>query len=438
MNGAQSPVYSFVDGVLNIDVPLAKARLRWRPEPQAEELVPGWRKWRDYRPAFRLLRPPETQGKKAAYVLDVQADIATSEIAEQKAAAFASFRQEIPEEITRVIDPFGSHQWALMVLIRQEPWAMDLAMSNPVLAYALASSDQFRGTPPEAAAVQARWYCHRKQRDLLEWLGFPGTEAVAKLIRKIPAESASPSILRRLNNALKADKRVLEYLSHLPVVNFAVLELVTIPKYLDLITPKLLMELAEKPVETSIGDMIHGGMVILEQIVSRRKIKPLESVRQVCRFREKADEEYQSLQHRQELARQEAKRIAEQERRRQQMVETAYQMRERERRRQLASRPYPPPPVPGTEDIIPLTSTEQLQDEGWAQGNCVATYQWRVLAGDTYIYKVMAPERATLAIVRGADGCWYRAELNGDGNCKIKPATARLVDKWLEGVRISV
>jgi hypothetical protein len=116
----------------------------------------------------------------------------------------------------------------------------------------------------------------------------------------------------------------------------------------------------------------------------------------------------------------------------------AWERRERERRRQLASRPYPPPPVPGTKDIIPLTSTEQLQDEGWAQGNCVATYQWRVLAGDTYIYKIMAPERATLAIVRGADGCWYRAELNGDGNCKVKPATERLVDMWLEGVRISI
>jgi hypothetical protein len=174
MDGMQNPAYSFADGVLKIDVPLAKTRLRWRPEPQAEELVPGWRKWRDYRPAFRVLRPPETQGKKAAFVLDVQADVATNEIAEQKSAAFASFREEIPEEITRVVDPFGSHQWALMVLIRQEPWAMDLAMSNPVLAYALASSDQFRGTPPEAAAVQARWYCHRKQRDLLEWLGFPG------------------------------------------------------------------------------------------------------------------------------------------------------------------------------------------------------------------------------------------------------------------------
>ena len=434
----QNPAYSFADGVLNIDVPLAKTRLRWRPEPHAEELVPGRRKWREYRPEFRLLRPPETRGRKAAYTLEVQADIATSEIAEQKAAAFASFREEIPAEIVRIVEPFGSHQWALMVLIHQEPWAMDLAMSNPVLAYALASSDQFRGTPPAAAAVQARWYCHRKQRELLEWLGFPGTEAIAKLIRKIPAESASPSILRRLNNALKADKRVLEYLSHLEVVNIAILELVTIPKYLDLITPKLLVEVAGKPAEASIGDMIHGGMVILQQIYSHRNIRPFESVRQVCRFREEADEEYQSHVHRQELARQEAKRIAEQERRRRQMVELAAQMSARENRRKIAARPYPEPPVPGTKDILPLTSADLLHSEGWEQGNCVASYQWRVLAGDTYIYKVMAPERATLAIVRCADGCWYRSELRGKGNGKVKSATIGAVDRWLEGVRVSV
>ena len=432
---AGAPVFSFSNGILRVDIPLAKMRLQWRPKPQAEELAIGRRQWAPFFPEFRLLRPPQAADRKPGYVLELPVDESATEVAEQKAMAYAAFRAEIEPEIVRIVEPFGSRQWSLMTLMHDEPWAMDLAVGNPVLAYALANSNEFRRSPPAAAAIQARWYCHRKQRELLEWLGFPASEAVAKVIRKIPPESASPSILRRLNNALKADKRVLEYLSHLPVVNIAVLELVTIPKYLDLITPKLLMEVAGKPGEASIGDMINGGMVILEQIVSPRKIKPLESVKQACRFREMADAEYQAHLHRQEMARQEAKRLAEQERHRQRMV---FQEKERERNRQLALRPYPSPPVPGTKDIIPLTSAAQLEDEGWAQGNCVATYLWRVLAGSTYIYQVMAPERATLAIVRGADGCWFRAELNGDGNRKVKATTRQMVDMWLEGVRLSV
>ena len=431
-------MFSFSNGILHVDIPLAKMRLQWRPKPFAEELAVGRRQWAPFFPEFRLLRPPQAADSKPGYILELQVDESAKEVAEQKAMAYAAFRAEIEPEIVRIVEPFGSRQWNLMTLIHDEPWAMELAVGNPVLAYALANSHEFRGAPPSAAAIQARWYCHRQQRDLLEWLGFPASEAVAKLIRKIPAESASPSILRRLNNALRADKRVLKYVSHLPVVNIAVLELVTITKYLDYITPKLLKEVVEKPGEADIGDMIHGGMDILEQIESPLKIKPLESVKQACRFREVADAEYQAHLHRKEMAKQDAKRLAEQARHRQRMLELERQRKERERYRQLAMQPYPPPPVPGTKDIVPLTSVAQLEDEGWAQGNCVATYLWRVLTGCTYIYKVLAPERATLAIVRGSDGCWSRAELNGDGNSKVMATTRQMVDKWLEGVRLSV
>jgi hypothetical protein len=367
-----------------------------------------------------------------AYSLEIQAETPTNEVAEQKARAIAAFREEIPRDIAKVVEPFGSHQWALMVLMNAEPWAMDLAVGNPVLAYAFASSDKFRGSPPEAAAVQARWYCHKKQRELLEWLGFPGTEAVARLIRKIPPESASPSILHRLKHVLKADKRVLEYTSRLDVVNTAVLELVTVQPYLDLITPKLLAEVACRPTGASIGDMINGGMIIRQQIYSHRQLRPVQSLRQVCRFREKAEEEQRSHAHRQELARQEAERFAEQELHRLRMLAMPRRRTEAEKHKHHASQPFPPPPVPGTRDIVPLTGKEQLHLEGWEQANCVATYQWRVLAGDTYVYKLLAPERATLSIVRCADGRWYRSELNVEGNRKVKQSTAMMVDAWLE------
>ena len=437
----QSPSFIFSAGVLHIDTPLTKMRLQWRPVPQGEEIRVGWRRWRPFVPEFRLLRPPESQTKRPAYVLEVQADVKAKEAAEQKAATFTAFREQLSPVIVRVVEPFGSHQWALMVLMDQEPWAVDLANSNPVLAYALANSDHLRGTPPEAAAVQARWYCHRKQRELLEWLGFPGAEAIVKLLHKIPSESVSPSILRCLKNAIAGDKRVLDLLSHLREVNTAVLELVTSQKYLDVVTPKLLMEvaaMADKPGETSVAEMILEGMVVLQQYAPDRNIKPFSRLEQVLRFREAVDAEYQMYLQRQERIREEARQRAEQERQRQREEIAVIQRQQRESYRKVSSRPFPPPPIPGTTDVIPLTSAEQLHSEGAEQRNCVGSYQWRVLSGDTYIYRVMAPERATLAIKKGADGCWRRSELKARKNRKVKAATARLVDKWLDGYRVSV
>ena len=438
MDSAQLPAYSFIDGVLHIDLPRARMRLHWCPKPMAEELPVGLRKWREFWPEFRLIYPQGTCNRQPAYVLEIPVGVTKQEILGQRVAAFAAFREQLPPEIVRIVEPFGSHQWALMALMHAELWARDLAKGNPVLAYAFASSYKFRGSPPEAAAVQARWYCHKKQRDLLAWLGFPGTDAVVKLIRKIPPESASPSILRRLCAALKADKRVLEYLSHLKVVNAAVLELVTIRPYLDLITPKLLLEMAEEPGEVSLLDIFQGGMAILQKISPRPVIKPFTCVKQVRGFQEAAAAQYQDHLRRQELARQEARRLAELDRHRQYIVEMAYRRRKKELQNKGLQKDYPSPPVPGTKDIIPLTSAGELHAEGKDLGHCVATYEWQVRLGSTYIYRIMAPERATLSIVRGADGRWYRAELKGPGNRKVKPATERMVDLWLEGARVSI
>ncbi len=94
--------------------------------------------------------------------------------------------------------------------------------------------------------------------------------------------------------------------------------------------------------------------------------------------------------------------------------------------------------MPGIAGIVPLTTAEALLEEGEQQANCVASYVWRVLAGQTYIYRITAPERATLAITRLADGCWHRIELKGPCNRKVSDVTIRCVDTWLSRHRVSI
>lgn len=427
----QNQAYSFIDGVLHIDVPLAKARLRWRPEPKAEELKVGLRRWREFWPDYRLIHPVGSSSGLPDHVVEIPESLASPDRARQKAEALARFRSEVEEEIIRIVEPFGSYQWALMVLVRNEPWAMDLAKGNPTLAYALANSYLLRGSPPEAAAVQARWYCHKKQRDLLEWLGFPGTESVARLIRKIPAGAISPSMLHRLRLALKADLRTVKLLAPLPKINGAILEVATITKYLDLLTPGLLQEMAAHPPEVSVADRICSGLVVLEQISSHRAMKPFANLRQVLRFREDAEKEIQAFMQRQEQAKQEAARRAEQDRLRRWAEARLRSKKEADLRRL----PFPQPPLHGTRDILPLTSKELLDMEGREQNNCVAMHELYVRRGGYYVYQVLAPERATLSIYRGRDGGWRRLELRVKNNKKAKSATEAAVDRWLSQAR---
>jgi hypothetical protein len=60
------------------------------------------------------------------------------------------------------------------------------------------------------------------------------------------------------------------------------------------------------------------------------------------------------------------------------------------------------------------------------------------MKGATYIYRITAPERATLAIIRSSDGCWYRSELKARRNASVYAETARAVDIWLASHRVSV
>jgi hypothetical protein len=94
-------------------------------------------------------------------------------------------------------------------------------------------------------------------------------------------------------------------------------------------------------------------------------------------------------------------------------------------------RAFPQPPLPGTADIVPLTSEAFLLAEGRGQHNCVGSYCNKVRGGSTYIYKVLRPQRATLSIVRGADGAWRIDELKAAHNVSVRRETRAAVSRWL-------
>lgn len=420
---AEHVQFSFSDGVLHIPSRLARMRLQWQPRPLAEELLPGHKKWRPFWPEFRLLAPIE----KRSSAEHAHFNKSFREMIDSNNAALAAFRSEVPQDIVAAVERFPSHQWSLMVLLADQPLAMDLARDNPVVLYALANSYEFRKTSPDVSAQQVRGHSFTKQRSILKWLGFPDTEAVVRLLRKIEPAGVSPSVLRCFRNVLNGHPDMIKRLSHLPKINRQILVMLVNVRTLELSTPKLLKELA------GLDEMQDGGMVYADIVLNALQIcadicpssrrRAFESIAQITRFRVGVDAMYMAFFAEQERR----KEVAERRRRqREERREEAKKLR----RRKACTR-FPDPPIPGTDHICPITTPAELVEEGRCQQHCVGGYIPQIRGGMIYVYKVTAPERATLAIVCDPDGCWRRSELALASNQRVGHETTRMVDMWL-------
>ena len=76
----------------------------------------------------------------------------------------------------------------------------------------------------------------------------------------------------------------------------------------------------------------------------------------------------------------------------------------------LAKRPFPPPPVPGNEQLRPLGSVTAVHREAEEMANCLAALVYEVIKGKRYYYAWHGAERATVELRRAPDGRWSLGE----------------------------
>lgn len=427
------PQFSWDDGRLWIRSPQVETRIRWQPEPLAEEKLPG-RPWQPFWPHFRLLPAVDAGEHGPRHVWPIYDDAGGTpgevESAARKRLAFAALRAEIPEPIARLAAPFPSHQWPLLVLMHRQPAALDLAEANPVVAYGVANNHEFRGTSSSVAGELAVLHCHHKQRAILKWLGFPGSEAIVRLVKKIPPPAVSPFILRCLRAAL-GDPAVLPLLAHQPRLNGSMIYLAVRWQLRPLLTASLFASVLREEDDAAVVHEIDAVVNSLNFLATfapgADAPRPFTSMAQMRRFNERIPREYQAYLRRRAQARAAVRQEFE-----------ARQQTWEEAGRPEALQPYPPEPVPGTRDIVPLRNPQELEDEGAQQHNCVATYAHCPKDGAVYFYRVLAPERATLSVVRGPDGCWRRCELKGCRNRRVTEETVAAIDRWLATFSLSV
>lgn len=397
-------------------------RIRAWPEPRA--LVrEGAEDWKTFRPEFRFLEP------KPAVVPEPA--VAAGDPDTAKKQAFEALRAAIPPPIAAALERFQSHQWNLLELLSRKPEAGDLLAVNPALAFCLANCDQFRRWTGPSPAACASFLVGKRQRDILGWLGFPASESAARIFRKILPEAISPSAARVLRHAWRSEPGIVKLLGHQRTINAGVLALLTNLKLLPAVSPRLVMQVGADSRENHSPRTAEILLDILHMLWGLRRPSRMPRFASI----EAAVEYHDALLQEYTRVVQEAEAAARARR-------AAARQRPAPARRRSASRgkpaPFPPPPLRGTYDIVPLTSPEQLREEGRTQRNCVGSYASRVRSGALYVYSVFRPERATLAIRRGADGSWKIDQLRAEGNRPVSQFTEETIRRWLSLHSISV
>ncbi len=439
-----APGFRFSDGKLRIFREHEIMVITGCPEPAAVTKSATNSRWRPFTPTFRLISPyrrtkstakrPRTKADTAPLEKDpdgqltfdlpfaesppppaVAAPASGGEVPDKQPApamvrkrAFDAFRFAQPKDIAKALEPFRSHQWHLLVMLAHDPASLDLAKSNPALAYLLA---QRLGADSEL--IRSLKCGTMSQRDLLACLDLPDSAAMVKLLRKVRPESITGDNWRAVAGLLRRGTTDLRQpLAHLPVINTGVIEIVSEARLLEAASACLLEEIStlrQEHYRAGVAQMLRDTLDMQEQLRGRDPVRLFADLERLRKVHLEV-----SAAHREYLRRRRAAALSGEAGNRDRAI-------------------FETPPIPGLPGSIePLTSASHLVDEGEEQHNCVGSYAWKVRMGDTFIYRILKPERATLSIVRQSDGCWHISELLARYNEPVKASTERHVARWLD------
>jgi len=312
--------------------------------------------------------------------------------------AARAFLATIPQAVQEAVLPFASRQWHILALLARCPGADDLVASNPALAWAIASNWVFHRPAVKQPMRAARRLVRIRRREAAGWLGFPATPSAARQLAKVPAGGIGLAVILDLRRALH-DEAGIALLRHLPSLRRGAVVLAASGDFRPYVTGTLLGEIVRK---RAWRDNLRAFGTLRDAYVmtvnlDRRPPPPFESLAQLRGFHD-ALVEATNLR-----------------------ADAAYLKLE-----------FPPPPLPGTKEILPLTEPMALLEEGHQMHHCAASYAAEVAEGRTYIYRVLAPERATLELRARPTG-WTVAQLKGRFNEVVGSRTRAAVRSWVRG-----
>jgi hypothetical protein len=404
-SAARRPGFRFSQGQLCITTTQEEMRLGTWPLLEATRRRKGETKWNRFVPAFRLLRPKHDLLAIEAGPAGVRGQGVDPLL--EKHQAFRLFRLSLPPRLALAAERYPARQWAVLRMVQEREEAVELLEQSPALGFCTANLARFRALFGNLGKQAAELSC-QPQRDILGWLGFPDTQAWVNVFRKILPETVTVGRVQMLRDVAR-DQDMAKRLTHVPTINTGVLELACQPQLLGLVTPALLAEIASSEEERLHGAAAHLLADLVDTLRRMNERPRFGGIRTLAGLHERG-----------------------------QAINAAYQRHMLMREQVWSTLKFPPPPVPGTNDIVPLTEPRQLGEESREQRNCVGNYCERVAAGKVFIYRVLQPERATLSLAPAANGEWEIDQLLRACNQPASPMTLQTVQAWLARESVSI
>ncbi len=345
-----------------------------------------------------------------------------------------------PEEVRDGVRGFPSAHWQLLQLVNEGgAQALELLRSNPALGYLAAMSGA-------AGKIGLR------RRELAALFGFPGTEHAVRLLGKVSTAWISCEFLAQLRTAMTDERDTDALLTHLAHINPIALEVARDPELRAAVAPDCIARLGRTPASSAQTDLIARMRGLLDSAPR-------------LHFRTLADLDRPALapttraapRHPRNPRRNETFAFPAPSPRRSATpaipppppprarddldlpacaapMQVAIAAIRQSRRTRFE---FPPPPLPDLAAlgvrIVAIRSQPDLIAESDAMRHCAGrdrSYARRVADGTLYFYRMLEPERLTLAIRPARQG-WTVEEIRGLCNRLPRDSSCRLVSNWL-------
>lgn len=299
-------------------------------------------------------------------------------------------------DLPSTINALPSHGRDVAALVQGFPEALDLVRTNLALGVCIACAGRWDTLRGDATELTVR-LLRMRRREACAALGFPGTETTVRLLAKVLPEACSVALLMRIRRKL-AEPGLAETLRHLPVIGEKALFLAAHWRWGRSVSIPLFREMERESDGAALpkyGSLLEDTIQMRERL--NRDGRPFRSVAEVKRCHNRLAANMNDGTNGGDCL--------------------------------VLDLKFPPPPIPGTEGIVALDSPGLLIDEGRKQRHCVAIKAEEVASGQMYVYRILAPERATLSVIRAGAG-WEVGELCGPGNRPVAERTKQFVSNW--------
>jgi len=322
--------------------------------------------------------------------------------------AIKEFINQISPDIRDCISNYRNQHWRLLVFGLRCDGAEEMLLNNeqPAFPYLYACNKMFLEPSPSKPVRTARRLLRLNRRKSLGILGYPATKSTVKILSKI--KDPHDISIEKLKNLKKLlwNPSTAKQICHFPTINSAIIEIMSNKDLKESITPNFLQEVAAagRDERNDVPNYIRDSIEIVK-ILRLTKAPTFKSARHLSKVHHDLTGMLNSRQTGSNL--------------------DIY---------------FPPPPVPEKENVITaLRNTHMLKREGIRMSNCARSYERRIAVERShYMYHVenhsaeSAPEKATMSLVRDADGCWIIDQIKGPGNSNVSRDTRNLVKSWLD------